>query len=143
MCRPFPLRAALALAAARLCLQAPVLFAQTAATSPDAAPLTEIIVTGSRLARTDTETPSPVQVITSVDMQQSGYTSTQDVLHNLTANGQGTLSQSFSGAFASGAAGIALRGLNVCSTLVLINGHRMAPFTTGEHGQRSFADVSQ
>ncbi len=142
MCRTFPFTASPALAAALLCLQAPVLFAQTVATSPDAAPLSEIIVTGSRLARTDTETPSPVQVITSVDMQQSGYTSTQDILHNLTANGQGTLSQSFSGAFASGAAGIALRGLNVGSTLVLIDGHRMAPFPIGDDGQRSFVDVS-
>src|SRR5882724_851763 len=138
----FPFTASAALGAALLCLQPPVLFAQTAAASPDAAPLTEIIVTGSRLQRTDTETPSPVEVITSIEMQQSGYTSTQDILHNLTANGQGTLSQSFSGAFASGAAGIALRGLNVGSTLVLIDGHRMAPYPIGDDGQRSFVDVS-
>jgi iron complex outermembrane receptor protein len=138
----FPFTASAALGAALLCLRPPVLFAQTAAASPDAAPLTEIIVTGSRLQRTDTETPSPVEVITSIDMQQSGFTSTQDILHNLTANGQGTLSQSFSGAFASGAAGIALRGLNVGSTLVLIDGHRMAPYPIGDDGQRSFVDVS-
>src|ERR1700755_2768914 len=62
---------------------------------------------------TDTDTPSPVQVISAIDLQESGFTNTQEVLKNLTANGQGTLSQSFSGAFASGAAGIALRGLNV------------------------------
>jgi iron complex outermembrane receptor protein len=138
----FPFTASAALGAALMCLQPPVLFAQTAAASPDAAPLTEIIVTGSRLQRTDTETPSPVEVITAIEMQQSGYTSTQDILHNLTANGQGTLSQSFSGAFASGAAGIALRGLNVGSTLVLIDGHRMAPYPIGDDGQRSFVDVS-
>jgi iron complex outermembrane receptor protein len=104
--------------------------------------LQEIVVTGSHIRRTDAETPSPVQVITAEELHESGYTSTQDVLHNLTANGQGTLSQSFSGAFASGAAGIALRGLNVGSTLTLIDGHRMAPYPIGDDGQRSFVDVS-
>ena len=64
------------------------------------------------------------------------------MLKNLTANGQGTLSQSFSGAFASGAAGIALRGLNVGYTLVLIDGHRTAPYPIGDDGQRSFVDVA-
>lgn len=104
--------------------------------------LSTVVVTGSRIIHTDTDTPSPVQVISAVDLAQSGYTNTQEVLKNLTANGQGTLSQSFSGAFASGAAGIALRGLNVGYTLVLIDGHRSAPFPIGDDGQRSFVDVS-
>jgi iron complex outermembrane receptor protein len=104
--------------------------------------LSTVIVTGSRIQRTDTETPSPVQILTSEDLKKSGYTNTQEVLKNLTANGQGTLSQSFSGAFASGATGIALRGLNVGYTLVLIDGHRMAPFPIGDDGQRSFVDVA-
>ncbi len=104
--------------------------------------LEEVIVTGSHLARTDTETPSPVQVVTAEEMHESGFTSTQQVLNQLTANGQGTLSQSFSGAFASGAAGIALRGLNVGYTLVLIDGHRSAPYPIGDDGQRSFVDVA-
>jgi iron complex outermembrane recepter protein len=104
--------------------------------------LTQIVVTGSRIARTDTETPSPVQIITAEDLKESGFTNTAAVLQNLTANGQGTLSQSFSGAFASGAAGVALRGLNVGYTLTLIDGHRMAPYPIGDDGQRSFVDVA-
>src|SRR3979490_624041 len=102
----------------------------------------EVVLTGSRILRTDTETPSPLQTITAEDLKQSGYTSTQEVLTQLTANGQGTLSQSFSGAFASGATGIALRGLNVGYTLVLIDGHRMAPFPIGAYGPRLFVDVA-
>jgi iron complex outermembrane recepter protein len=118
-----------------------VSLAQTAPPqSPDT--LATVVVTGSHIVRTDSETPSPVQVITSVDLQESGFTNTQEVLKNLTANGQGTLSQSFSGAFASGAAGIALRGLNVGYTLVLIDGHRTAPYPIGDDGQRSFVDVA-
>src|SRR3979490_578495 len=104
--------------------------------------LSTVIVTGSRIQRTDTETPSPVQILTSEDLKKFGYTNTQAVLKNLTANGQGTLSQSFSGAFASGATGIGVRALKVGYTLVLIDGHRMAPFPIGDDGQRSFVDVA-
>ena len=43
------------------------------------------------------------------------------VLHEITANGKGTQSQSLRGAIAKGASGIALRGLTVGSTLVLID----------------------
>src|SRR5262245_45375194 len=86
---------------------------QTPQTAQSSEPVSTVIVTGSRIVHVDTDTPSPVQVISSVDLQESGFTSTQEVLKNLTANGQGTLSQSFSGAFASGATGVALRGLNV------------------------------
>jgi iron complex outermembrane recepter protein len=104
--------------------------------------LQTVIVTGSNIKRTDAETPSPVQVITAADLKASGFTSTQDVLHNLTANGQGTLSQGFGGAFAEGASGISLRGLTVGATLILIDGRRMAPYPIGDDGQRSFVDIS-
>ena len=122
-------------------LAAPSGFAQDASAS-DTTQLQRVVVTGSNIRRTDTETPSPVQVITADDLKKSGYTSVQEVLHNVTANGQGTLSQSFSGAFASGAGGIALRGLTVGATLVLIDGHRMAPYPIGDDGQRSFVDIA-
>jgi iron complex outermembrane recepter protein len=112
------------------------------AQQPDTAVLERVIVTGSNIRRTDAETPSPVQVISADDLKKSGYTSVSEVLRNITANGQGTLSQSFSGAFASGASGLSLRGLTVGATLVLIDGHRMAPYPIGDDGQRSFVDIS-
>src|SRR5271170_1780883 len=45
--------------------------------------LQEVVVTGSLIKRTDTETPSPVQVITAQDLTNSGYTNVNDVLRNL------------------------------------------------------------
>src|SRR5471030_2176926 len=113
-----------------------------AATAAAPSDVQRVIVTGSNIRRTDSETPSPVQVITSENIKASGYTSIQDVLHGITANGQGTLSQGFAGAFASGAAGISLRGLNTSATLVLIDGHRSAPYPIGDDGQRSFVDIA-
>jgi len=99
-------------------------------------------VTGSNVRRADAETPSPVQVITGEDLKKSGYTSVSDALKNITANGQGTLSGSNSEAFAGGGNGVALRGLTVGATLVLIDGHRMAPYPLSDDGERQFVDIT-
>ena len=56
-------------------------------------------ITGSSIRRVDAETPSPIQVISAEDLKKSGYSSISQVLQNITANGQGTLSQSMQGAF--------------------------------------------
>jgi iron complex outermembrane receptor protein len=105
-------------------------------------PIQRVEVTGSYIRRADAETPSPVQVITASDMKNSGYTSVAEVLQHITANGAGTLSQTFQGGFAAGGSGISLRGLNDNATLVLIDGHRMAPYPLADDGSRSFVDIS-
>ena len=116
-------------------------FAQLSDTT--AAPVQRVEITGSNIRRVDSETPSPVQVITSEDIKKSGYTTIAEVLQNITANGQGSLSNLQSGAsFAAGASGIALRGLNTSSTLVLVDGHRMAPYAIPDNAQFSFTDIS-
>ncbi len=107
-----------------------------------AGPVQEVVVTGSLIKRTDLDTPSPLQVITPEEALRSGYTRIADVLRNLSANGQGTLNQSFGQAFASGASGIALRGLTVGDTLTLIDSERMVPYPLSDDGERSFVDVS-
>jgi iron complex outermembrane receptor protein len=105
-------------------------------------PIERVEVTGSFIRRADAETPSPVQVLTPVDLKNSGYTSVAEVLQHITANGAGNLSQTFSGGFAAGGAGISLRGLNDNATLILIDGHRMAPYPLADDGSRSFVDIS-
>lgn len=113
-----------------------------AQTSSEAQPVQSVVITGSSIPRQDAEAPSPVQVITADELKKSGYTSISQVLENITATGAGTLNQGFTGAFAAGASGIALRGLSVAATLVLIDGHRMAPNALSDDGQRSFVDIS-
>jgi iron complex outermembrane recepter protein len=108
-------------------------------TKPEIATVT---ITGSLLKRTDIETPSPVQVISSQDLLDSGYTNLSDVMRNLSANGQGALGQSFGQAFASGGSGVALRGLTVGGTLTLIDGFRMVSYPLSDDNQRSFVDIS-
>ena len=57
--------------------------------------LQQVIVTGSRIERSDTDTPSPVQVITSQQIANSGLTSISDVLHALTSDGAQNIPASF------------------------------------------------
>lgn len=112
--------------------------AQTA----EAAAPQRVVVTGSLISRTDKETPTPVQVLTAADIQKSGKTSVAELLSDLASNGAGTLGTGFAGAFANGASGVSLRGLTVGATLVLVDGHRVAPYPLSDDAQRSFVDVS-
>lgn len=116
--------------------------ASSSSTSGSQQGLQEVVVTGSLIKRTDLETPSPVQLINEDQLKNSGFTQVSDVLRNLSANGAGTLSQGFGQAFASGASGIALRGLTVGDTLTLIDGERMVSYPLADDGERSFVDVT-
>jgi iron complex outermembrane receptor protein len=129
-------------------------FAQSApATSQDqtqqAAPdqsntkqLQTITVTGSALPRVDTETPSPVTVISAQQIARSGFTSISDVVRSISADNSGSLPTSFTAAFAAGSSGVALRGLTVNSTLVLVDGKRLASYPLSDDGERSFVDLN-
>ena len=117
-------------------------WAEDTAPTADVGQLNRIVVTGSNIRRTDAETPSPVQVLGAEEIARSGYTSVADVLHNITANNNGSLGQGSPGAFGAGGSGISLRGLTVGATLVLIDGHRMASYPLPDDGERDFVDIS-
>jgi iron complex outermembrane receptor protein len=103
--------------------------------------LEAITVTGSYIRRTNTESPSPVTLIDADEIAKSGLNSIADVIRTVSADNSGTLSQAFSGAMAGGADGVALRGLSVDATLVLVDGHRMANYPLTDDGQRQFVDI--
>jgi len=85
----------------------------------------EIVITGSRIPRTDLTAVSPVTMIKSDEFKLEGATNVEEVLNQLP---QVNPSQGeFFGAGATGAATIDLRGLGAVRTLVLVNGHRLMP----------------
>jgi len=96
-----------------------------------------VVVTGTMLHN---QTASPVQVVTSAQIDASGLTSTADVIRSLSADNSGTIPTAFGNGFAAGASGVALRGLTVNSTLVLINGRRTANYPLADDGERGFVD---
>lgn len=101
-----------------------------------------VVVTGSMLTRSNVETPSPVTILTSQSIQASGLTQTSDVIRSLTADNSGSIPTAFGAGFASGSSGVALRGLTVNSTLVLIDGRRTANYPLADDGERGFVDLN-
>lgn len=104
--------------------------------------LQTITVTGSAIPRIDLETPSPVTTITATQIQRSGLTTLSDVVRAVSADNSGSIPNAFANGFAAGSSGVALRGLTVNSTLVLIDGHRVTNYPVADDGERSFVDLN-
>ena len=99
-------------------------------------------ITGSNIRRVQAETASPVQTVTREEIERSGKTSVAELLQTLAVDNQGSVPTTFGSGFASGASGISLRGLGAASTLVLVNGRRIAPYGLADDGQKVFADLN-
>src|SRR3954469_6756356 len=107
-------------------------------------PLEEVVVTGSILRRTDTETPSPVTVLSSESLEQRGINTISEAVQRLSANNAGTIQAGWNTGFnfASGANAPSLRGLTVQDTVSLFDGLRMAVYPLADDGQRNFVDLN-
>jgi iron complex outermembrane recepter protein len=102
----------------------------------------EIVVTGSLFRRTNTETPSPVTVLSSENLRNAGVTTISDAIRSIAADNSGSIPTAFTGGFGAGSSAVALRGLTSNSTLTLIDGLRTAYYPLADDGQRSFVDLN-
>ena len=103
---------------------------QAVAASVEPAPLTEIIVTGTRIASPNEVSTSPIQVVSSKSIRVSGKTDISDIITQLPQNYNNDLGQDLgngtSGLTTPGGVATAdLRGLGPARTLVLIDGRRL------------------
>jgi iron complex outermembrane receptor protein len=125
-----PARTALAaaLAAAFGLLSNDVLAQETGAVK-----VQRVEITGSSIKRLADETALPVQTIRREDIEKSGVTTAAELLKNISAN---TAPLSDGASITDGTSGqrgfngANLRGLGVSSTLVLLNGRRLANFAS-------------
>ncbi|MYN03643.1 TonB-dependent receptor [Pseudoduganella sp. DS3] len=94
--------------------------------------LQRVEITGSSIKRLDAETALPVQVIRREDIDKSGVTTAAELLGKVSASAAGlTDGASFSDISGQrGFNGANLRGIGVSSTLVLLNGRRLANFAS-------------
>lgn len=129
---PFPMPSsvslpkAVAIAIAAILSVAPTAHAQQA--DDGSKTLAAVTVTGSNIKRTDTEGANPVQVIGREQLQASGKATVADVLRSISANTGNAANETSNSGWASGSAGIGLRGLSQKNTLVLLNGRRLANY---------------
>jgi outer membrane receptor protein involved in Fe transport len=105
----------------------PGAFAQTA--EPPVFPDMRIEVTGSRIARTDSETALPVQVISRDEILRGNFNTASELMAHISANVNGMNSQLSIGTSGNpGMASANLRGLGDGNTLVLLNGRRLSNY---------------
>jgi len=96
--------------------------------------LERVEITGTAIKRIEGETALPVQVITRADIDKAGVTTAAELIARLSA-GANNLTDGGSVAYGGfrdqmGFNAANLRGLGVSSTLVLLNGRRMANFAS-------------
>lgn len=107
--------------------------AQEAPNEDDNISTDAIIVTGSRIVRSDLAASVPVAVVSQERIVESGAANIQDVLIDLPAVGQGiSRSSSNFNNFGNGVATVNLRNLDQVRTLVLVNGRRFISGLPGE-----------
>lgn len=105
--------------------------AATSALAQETQKLERIEVTGSSIKRIAQEGAVPVQVLTQDDIKRTGLTSATDLIQSLPAmQGFVPASSSVNGGGGGGTTA-ALHALQSKYTLVLLDGHRMAPSTLG------------
>ena len=129
--------------AGALAVAAPATSALAQAT--EAASVSEIVITGSRIMRKDADSVGPISTVTKEDIERSGATSVGELLQHLPSAGvslntNGTQGTSY------GASSINLRYLGSSEgsgnrVLVLVDGHRWVD-AVGQRGFRDFTDLN-
>ncbi|GER05323.1 hypothetical protein JCM17846_30050 [Iodidimonas nitroreducens] len=118
--------AATALAGSLLSVSA---LAQTQQNS-EVAEIEQIVVTGSRIARTDLTSSSPVSVVTAEEFRISGTVNVEQLLNTMPQ--LIPAATAFSNNPGGGAATLDLRGLGVTRTLILVNNRRYMFFDANQ-----------
>ena len=121
----------------------PLLFAQDS--SENAAEAERVIVTGSHIPTAEEAGPNPVQEIDREQIEKAGERTVAELLRRLPSDGFAGISPvNNAGTPFGGASSIALRGFDASSTLVLLDGRRLAPFPAGAPptGGVTFVDLN-
>ncbi|WP_462174083.1 TonB-dependent receptor [Pseudoalteromonas xiamenensis] len=105
--------------------------ASAAAQGAEEEKVERIEVTGSAIKRTDLEGSLPVQVIGAADIAKTGVTNVTDLIQQLPAMQGFTTSADSVGGGGGGISTASIHDIGESYTLVLLNGRRIAPATSG------------
>ncbi|HVU23964.1 MAG TPA: TonB-dependent receptor plug domain-containing protein [Opitutus sp.] len=108
--------------------------------------LEKYTVTGSNIPTTLTAAEAgtfPLVALDRLTIEKTGYSNAAELLQKLTINNSGSVAISNNATgFTPAATSVSLRGLGPEATLVLINGHRVAPYPVGQSGDTAFVDLN-
>ena len=108
--------------------------------------LEKFVVTGSYIPTNETAFSAGVSPVVRIDqkvIEESGMTTTSEMLQRITVSNGGSIpiSNNATG-FTPAATSISLRGLGSEATLILINGRRVASYPVGNGGTSAFVDLN-
>ena len=122
--------------------------AQNQATPPEPGPVQEVVVTGSRIAAPNQTSGSPIQVVSSQNIADTGRNDISDVLNQLPQIFNNDIGQDLGNrtsglTTAGGVATADLRGLGPNRTLVLVDGRRLGIGSPNTAIQQPAPDLDQ
>ncbi len=115
---------------------------QTQAPADEATTLDSVVVTGSRIKRSEVEGPAPVTVITGEQIRKEGFTTVYEALGSLTEVTGNVQNDYDWGQSSVNASPLNLRNLGPGRSLLLINGHRVADYPLPYQGKSNFANYN-
>ncbi len=102
-------------------------------TLPGTAMAQRVEITGSSIMRVEAEGALQVQTLTRTDIERTGVQTVEQLMQTISAMSSSGQTAASTGVTVGtyGASSVSLRGLGEERTLVLMNGRRMAPFSSG------------
>jgi iron complex outermembrane recepter protein len=116
--------------------------ADTILGASEAVNYSEVVVTGSNIAGSQSPDWVPESIYTREAIEINGSRSLGDFMKSIPQNSGPTFTENQSDSLAPGAAAVALHGLSPDATLVLINGRRVAPYPFAQTGITAFVDLN-
>lgn len=125
-----------------LCVQLALAFGAGSVWAQEAPtpPVQRVEITGSSIKRVDAEGALPVTVISRDQIEKSGAINVEDLMHRVSAGGSMFSSTTQGAGYATSNAN--LRGLGASSTLILLNGRRLANQAFGNAGGTTAVDLN-
>lgn len=115
---------------------------ETEQMSAKKAKLGKLEVTGSHIKRIDLEGPTPLLVLDKEYIEQSGATTTYELLSKLPLNNGPLVNENKTQGTSPGGSTINLRGLGQGSTLILVDGRRVANYGYPLASAATFVDLN-
>ncbi len=106
-----------------------------------AATLEKVVVTGSRIARTEVEGPAPVNVITGDELKAQGFTTVYEVMNSITQAGIAETAPTW-GSTSVNARQLNLRNMGSNRSLMLVNGLRVTDYPMPASGKTNFQNYN-
>ncbi|MGG6463031.1 TonB-dependent receptor plug domain-containing protein [Solilutibacter silvestris] len=104
--------------------------------------LDKVVVTGSRIKRSQAEGPAPVTVLTGEQMKKQGFATVYEAVRSLT-EAIGSVQNDYDwGQSAVNGKPLNLRNLGPGRSLLLINGHRVADYPMPYQGKSNFSNYN-